>query len=89
VADWRQGLGWSHYEERAFSDIGRSDNAVFEDRLLKQAYDIGWFNHDVDKDYRKDARDFAIEWLSSQYGIDFDEVFDWGEWRERYANGEV
>ena len=85
--DWAQGLGWSSFEEDQFTQLGRSDHDIFHDNDLRNAYDIGWFNQDVDKDYRTAAREFVVEWLHDEYGIEFDAVFDWDEWRERYAGG--
>jgi hypothetical protein len=85
--DWARGLGWTSFEEQQFASLGRQDDSIFRDNDLRNAYDIGWFNHDVDTDYRKAARDFVIEWLDIEYGIDFDAQFDWDEWRERYAGG--
>lgn len=82
--DWAQGLGWSRFEEQQFAALGHRDDDVLLDKDLRNAYDIGWFNQDVDTDYRAAARDFVKEWLSLEYGIDFDAEFDWDEWRERY-----
>lgn len=82
---WAEGLGWSSTEERLFSDLGDANEAVFDDPLLQQAFDIGWFDMNVSGEYRESAREFVVEWLSSQYGIEFDDVFDWDAWREAYG----
>lgn len=83
--EWAENLGWSGIEERLFEDIGERNEQIFQDELLQQAFDIGWFDMDVGSDYREAAREFVYEWLESEYGIDFDEVFDWDAWREAYG----
>lgn len=82
--EWAEGLGWSHRQESLFEDIAVND-ALYDDPLFKQAFDIGYFNQDVDKDYRAAARDFVETWLEEEYGVEFDEVFDWDAWRENYG----
>lgn len=83
--EWAEGLDWSNTQEHLYGDIGAHNEAIFQDELLKQAFDIGWFNMDVDHRFREAAREFVVEWLDTEYGIDFDEVFDWEAWREAYG----
>ena len=83
--DWADGLGWSSFEEDAFERIGAENALIFDDDLLQQAFDVGYFNMDVDKDYREAAREFVTEWLEVEYGVEFDAVFDWDAWRENYG----
>lgn len=83
--DWADGLGWSSFAEDAFERIGNENAFVFQDDLLQTAFDVGFFNMDVDSGYREAAREFVTEWLSTEYGVDFDDVFDWDDWRENYG----
>lgn len=83
--EWADGLGWSSIEERLFEDIGSRNANIFDDDLLQAAFDIGWFDMNVSSDYREAAREFVYEWLDQEYGIDFDDVFDWDAWREAYG----
>lgn len=83
--EWADGLGWSEIEERLFEDIGERNELIFQDDLLQQAFDLGWFDMDIDHEYREAAREFVYEYLETEYGIDFDEVFDWDAWREAYG----
>lgn len=83
--EWAEGLGWSSTEERLFEDIGERNEQIFNDELLQQAFDVGWFDMNVSSEYREAAREFVIEWLDSEYGIEFDDVFDWDAWREAYG----
>lgn len=82
--EWAEGLGWSGFEEHLFENIGNANEAIFQDDLLQQAFDIGWFDMNVASDYREAAREFVYEYLEDVYGVDFDEVFDWDAWREAY-----
>lgn len=81
--DWADDLGWSDDEERLFQDLGGED--LLSDGLLQQAFHIGWFDLSVDHDYRAAAREYVVEWLAVEYGIDFVEEFDWDAWREAYS----
>lgn len=83
--EWAEGLGWSSTEERLFEDIGARNENIFGDDLLQQAFDIGWFDMNVSTEYREAARDYVVEWLDTEYGIAFDDVFDWDAWREAYG----
>lgn len=83
--DWSEGLGWSRTEELLFENLGRENQNVFEDELLQQAFDLGWFDMNVSSGYREAAREFVVEWLDSEYGVQFDDVFDWQAWREAYG----
>ena len=79
-----EGLGWSDAQEHLFQDIALNDD-LLNDAVLQQAFDIGWFSPDVDTEYREAAREYVIEWLDQEYGIEFDAVFDWDAWRENYG----
>lgn len=87
--DWADDLGWSSLEEALFSDLGAFHDSVFQDQDLQNAFHLGWFDKSIDKDYREAAREFVYEWLEVEYGIDFDEEFDWDTWREEYKAGNV
>jgi hypothetical protein len=82
--DWAEGLGWSAAEERLFEDVAVNDS-LLGDELFQQAFDIGWFSPDVDHSYREAAREYVVEWLDQEYGVEFDDVFDWDAWREQYG----
>lgn len=82
--DWASGLGWTDFQESMFADIGAANSALLDDDLLKQAFDIGFFDLDVDSAYREAAREFVHDWLATEYGVEFDTVFDWDLWRENY-----
>jgi len=82
--DWADGLGWSNAEERLFEDVAINDSLLNDD-IFQQAFDVGWFSPDVDDAYRAAAREYVEDWLEQEYGVQFDEVFDWDAWREQYG----
>jgi hypothetical protein len=83
--DWASGLGWSHFQEDLFADLGRADTRIFEqDSLFKTAFDVGWFDMNADTAYRVAAREYVIDTLKLEYDLDFDLAFDWDSWRENY-----
>lgn len=83
--DWADGLGWSDFQERLFEDVAQDQNSILDDDLFKQAFDVGWFDQDASSAYREAAREYVVEWLYQEHGIEFDEVFDWDAWRENYG----
>lgn len=85
--DWAEGLGWSNFQESLFEEV--APNRLLRDdtdaKLFQQAFDVGWFDMDASKAYREAAREYVIDTLAEQYGVDFDEQFDWDAWRENYG----
>lgn len=75
---------WSNNEKDmwvgAFEPIG-----AFDDRHAQALFNEGYFNFELPSDERVAIREALDEYLMNEYGIDFDEIFDWEAWRDAYG----
>lgn len=85
--DWADGLGWSHSEENLYADLAGSHGGMLDDSFAQTLFDLGYFAPDLSYDERIIAQDYLNEWLENEYGLDFEESFDWEAYREAYAAG--
>lgn len=66
------------------------DNAFgdFNDPVAEALFHEGYFVRDsgFSPDELGAIRDSLTDYLRDEYGIEFDDVFDWDAWRESYGN---
>lgn len=76
---------WSQREvnlyHSAFEPIG-----AFNDPVAQALFNEGYFNHDIPTSDRHAIREALNEYLMQEYDVDFNDVFDWAEWREAYGS---
>jgi hypothetical protein len=83
--DWMaENLAWSSRQQTMFESMAHETDAL-HDELLQQVFDVGFFNMDVSTEDRIAARAYVVEALREDYGFEFDEYFDWRQWRDDYA----
>lgn len=85
MADWDfLPNDWSNSErdmwQDAFEPIG-----AFDDRVAQALFNEGYFNFDIDSSDRMAIREALDDYMMSEYGVDFNEIFDWEAWREAYG----
>lgn len=84
--DWlAENLDWSDRQENLFAQMA-GEYDVLNDEMLQQVFHVGFFDYDVDTETRMAAREYVTDYLESEYGIIFDEAFDWDTWREMYGD---
>jgi len=87
---WDSG-DWQDFDNRDFGEgYGRlyddlTGDDGWQDDFAKMLFDIGFVHGDESPDVVSAARDMLNEWLDEEYGIDFDQEFDWETWRELYG----
>lgn len=75
---------WSETESEIWqSSFGDFD--AFYDPVAQALYNEGYFNFDIDPDQRAAIREALDEYMEHEYGLDFDDVFDWDAWRDAYG----
>lgn len=78
---WDDELDWDQplvdLYEGTFQDV-----ELLSDGFVQSLFELGYIDHNVDHDTRMDARDALDTYLDEVYDIDFDDVFDWDQWRE-------
>jgi hypothetical protein len=72
--------GWSDAEFRMFDELVPND-AAFNDQFLQLAYDYALFSPDQDYITHVAMREYLITRLRDEYGVDFEEAFDWADYR--------
>ena len=77
---------WSRTELDLFVDAvyDGSEPEVLADMHLRELFDDALFDMDLSKQDRDDAYDELVDYLWNEYGIDFEENFDWEGYREWY-----
>lgn len=78
--------GWSESEKDLYSDAF-ADTDIFADDVAAALFNEGYFNFDLSSDEINAIRDALDDYLMDEYGIDFDNVFDWEAYREAYGEG--
>lgn len=73
---------WSHLEKELYQDA--FGETFYSDRVAEALYHEAFFNFDMREGEVSAIRDNLRGYLMDEYGVDFDEVFDWAIWREAY-----
>lgn len=72
---------WSTFEKNLWDPFG---DEVYNDRTAQALYHEGFYNFDARQGEITAIRENLRGYLMYEYGIDFDDVFDWDAWRENY-----
>lgn len=75
---------WSDIEFRLFDDLAGGDPRVYGDWVTENLYDTALFNFDISKSDRSAILHSLRDRLWDEYGIDFDDQFDWEGYRAAY-----
>lgn len=67
-------------------DTAYSEDQAIQDETLQALFDTALFDPDVGQDERVAAMEDLRSYIEDNYGIVFDEVFDWEDYREWYEN---
>ncbi len=75
---------WYEEEERLFDHLLGGDTFLGNDPELQDMFDTAYFDPDATTEDRYMAREDIRDYLLDEYGIDFDQYFDWEGWRDWY-----
>lgn len=95
MANGNGGNWWDNQWENLPDEWGRNESALYEDftggnsdmendRLLQALYDEALFNFDLSNEDRAAIMETMRDYVWDEYGIDFDDVFDWEGYRDAY-----
>lgn len=79
--------GWPTYEKEMWTDAFEP-LAAFEDRTAQTLFNEGYFNFELPSEQISAIRDALDSYLLQEYGVDFDEIFDWEAYREAYGEAQ-
>lgn len=77
---------WGRNETHLFEEFvtGADEAAMANDRLLQALYDEALFNFDLSHEDRAAIMETMKDYVWDEYGVDFDDVFDWEGYRDAY-----
>jgi hypothetical protein len=75
---------WFDSEVSLFDDLIGSDPEIGGDEFLQTLFDMAMFNEDMTPAQRDAAYQNLIDYLEDEYDIDFEDVFDWEDYRDWY-----
>jgi hypothetical protein len=75
---------WDNSENRIWDQLVSGDEWMGGDPVLQELFDTSFLNPDVTTDERRDAYDELVEYMWNEYGVDFEDVFDWEDYRVYY-----
>lgn len=80
---------WGDIEFNLFEDMAGTNPAMYSDPWVQNLYDAALFEHDVSSTDRTAILNTLRDYMWDEYGMDFDDVFDWEGFREAYDNAQV
>jgi hypothetical protein len=80
---------WGDIEFNLYDNMAGYHDALYADQWLQTLYDAALFNHDVSTEDRTVILNHLRDYMWDNYGMDFDNVFDWDGFREAYDNAQL
>lgn len=80
---------WSYIEFGLYDQMASGNMELYNDNFAQNLYDAALFDHDISRDDRAAVMDTLRDYMWEEYGVDFDDVFDWEAYREAYDNAGV
>jgi len=77
---------WSERQADLYDDLVNADPVIAADQELQFLYQEALFDLELSAPDRQIIIDMLEDYLMDQYGIDFDDVFDWDAYRSWYEN---
>lgn len=77
---------WYGAEKDLYDSLVDGDPELGNDHTLQLLFDVALFDSDIRPEEREGAMDVLIEYLWDEYGLDFDDIFDWDGYREWYES---
>lgn len=76
---------WRGTELRLYAEMAEEMPVSFQnDRFTQALYDAALYNRDIPKRDRAAIMDALRDRMESEYGVDFDNVFNWEGYRATY-----
>jgi hypothetical protein len=84
INEWSSGV-----EFRLFEDMASHDQRMYSDPWVQNLYDAALFDYDVSTEDRSAILSRLRDYMWDEYGVDFDDVFDWEGFREAYDSAQI
>lgn len=80
---------WGEIEFNLFDSMASGNANLYNDQWIQTLYDAALFDHDIAGADRGRVLNQLRDRMWEEYGIDFDDVFDWEDYRSAYDNAGV
>ena len=84
MADWDAPDHWDADETEMWDDFVELDGRLANDDFAQIMFHEAFFDLDINPEERDQYYEQLTEYLASGYEIDFDETFDWEDYRDWY-----
>jgi hypothetical protein len=84
--DWDAPDHWDPDERDMWDDFVELDPRLGNDDYAQIMFHEAYFDREVNPSERDDFHDSLAAYLAEHYDIDFDEVFDWEDYRDWYES---
>ena len=78
---------WDHEELEQWSllvDLSNDSASAARDTYMQDLLDVALFDPESTTGERQQALGELIDYMWDEYGVDFEDVFDWESYREAY-----
>lgn len=75
---------WGDNERNLYFDAFEPVGA-YQDTTAQALYNEGYFNYDISTEQRVAIREALDNYMWQEYGVDFQEIFDWEAFRDAYG----
>lgn len=80
---------WGQIEFTLFDSMAANAPQLYNDQWMQTLYDAALFDHDISGTDRGAVLSALRDKMQEEYGLDFDDVFDWDSYREAYDSAQV
>jgi len=80
---------WGYIEFSLYEGMANDFQPLYNDTMAQNLFDAALFDHDISRGDRAAIMDSLRDYMWEEYGIDFDDVFDWEAYREAYDNAGI
>lgn len=86
--DWEEDYDvpseWYDAESILFDNLVNGDAGIGSDPYLQDLFDAAMFDPDISPEEREEAYQNLVQYLEDEYDLDFEDIFDWEDYREWY-----
>lgn len=75
---------WGRNKSALWSDATKRYNDIGYDRDAQALYDAALYDFRGDPEARKAILDNLKDYIADRYGVDWDDIFDWEDYRNNY-----
>ena len=75
---------WYSTEETLWEILVGADSELGNDQQLQDLFDVAMFDPQATPEERAAAYEDLVSTLWEEYGIDFEDIFDWEDYRDWY-----